>query len=148
MSRVGWTSTKIRAVETTGAASFAAAKAAGHIVSLAKISTIATTLGALAVTPAVLESEIITESAVVSDEEAVTASYYFANDYRILVEPACGASLSLVLLQRLREKYYTGPRAKKLRIVVIVCGGSAVSLELMNEWKERYVLPYESSATS
>lgn len=59
-SRVGWNNTTIKAVETTGAASFAAAKSAGRVVSLSKIDTIATTLGALAVTPATLETSIKT----------------------------------------------------------------------------------------
>ena len=54
-----------------GAASFAAAKAAGKVVSLPKISTIASTLGALAVTPATLSSPIATSSVVVSDKDAV-----------------------------------------------------------------------------
>eukprot|EP01031_Cornospumella_fuschlensis_P013530 gene13530-16544_t len=50
--RNNWTSTKILAVETTGTASFHAAKQAKEVVSLKCIDSIATTLGALQVTPA------------------------------------------------------------------------------------------------
>ena len=135
LERVGWLQTKILAVETEGAASFAAAKKAGKPTKIDKISTIATTLGALEVTGSTLESSIETISVVVSDESAVRACIQYADTYRQIVEPSCGASLSIVLLEELSEKYLK----KDETIVVIVCGGSAVSLELLDKWKRQFI---------
>lgn len=137
LSRVGWHNTVIQAVETDGAASFAAAKAAGTVTKLEKISSIASSLGALAVTPATLASSVRTDSVVVSDRDAVHACVDFLNDQRILVEPACGAALSLVYSPTLRQRYLPSS-LKKRRVVVIVCGGSAVSLDLLSGWMSTF----------
>ncbi len=52
----------------------------------------------------------------------------FADEHRVLVEPACGASLAAV--------YGKATPLEGLRpIVVIVCGGAGVSLKLLDEWK-------------
>jgi threonine dehydratase len=87
---------RIIAVETEGAASFAAAQKAGKPEPLSAITSIATSLGALAVTHGTLASadRIATESMVVSDKEAVRAMRRFADEQRVLVEPACGAALA------------------------------------------------------
>lgn len=120
---------KVFAVETEGAASFAAAKKAGRVVTLDKISTVASSLGVLSVTPATLISSIKTVSVTVTDQEAVKACLQFAEDFKaknLLVEPACGAALSLVSKDKLVT---SGDDEIKLQgvVVVIVCGGSAVS---------------------
>ena len=88
-------------METEGAASFAAAKSAGKPVPLEAITSIATSLGALSVTPGVLTTadSINTETMVVSDFEAVKAMRRFADEERVLVEPACGAALAGVYEQ-------------------------------------------------
>ena len=51
----------------------------------------------------------------------------FLKDHRILVEPACGASLSTV---------YKGCDflKDKKNIVIIVCGGVGVTLEQLKQW--------------
>lgn len=110
-------------------ASFAAAKREGRAVRLACVSGLATSLGALSVTPSVLDSRVATASLVVSDRSAVLACHSFARDYRALVEPACGAALSVLYSQEHRELL----RSYK-RVVVVVCGGSAVSRELLDSW--------------
>ena len=87
---------RIFACETEGAASFAAAKNAGEPVRIPAITSIATSLGALSVSSGTLTTAdtINTESLVVLDEEAVRSMRRFADDERILVEPACGAALA------------------------------------------------------
>ena len=56
-------------------------------------------------------------------------SVKFADEHRVLVEPACGASLSVVYdNDAVLEKYRN--------IVVIVCGGSKVDLDQIAEWKK------------
>jgi L-serine/L-threonine ammonia-lyase len=84
------------AVETDGAASFAAALAAGEPVTLPAITSIATSLGARRAMPRLLdlarEREII--NVVVSDAQSTQACVHFADATRVLVEPACGASIA------------------------------------------------------
>jgi len=85
MSEVGWADVPILAVETSGADSFAAAVAAGRLVTLPAITSIATTLGARTVAGEALawarRREIIPW--VVSDGDAVGACLRFADDHRV-----------------------------------------------------------------
>ena len=131
MHEVGWTDVPILAVETEGAASFAAAVRAGRLVTLDRITSVATTLGARRVAAKALEwteRHPITPWQV-TDPEAVDACVRFADEHRVLVEPACGASLATVYG---RAKPLEGLRP----IVIIVCGGAGVSLPLLDEWKK------------
>ncbi|KAL3939280.1 MAG: hypothetical protein SGARI_001429, partial [Bacillariaceae sp.] len=77
------------------------------------------------------------DSAICTDAEAVDACVQFAQDHRILVEPACGAALAIVYSERLRKLHLDdvsdGP------IVVEVCGGSGVNVDLLHQWKEQYL---------
>ena len=128
--RHGWQdSTKVVAVETSGAASFAKAHAAGEPVALTAITTIATSLGALSVTAGCLNTGVETVPYVVPDHHAVIGCRRFADDFKMLVEPACGAALSYVYCPKDDEASITAET-----IVVIVCGGSVVSVELMAQW--------------
>ena len=136
LERLGWTNTRIIAVETEGAASFAQALIAKEPVKLPKIDTVATSLGALSVTPASLASPIRTESLVVTDADTIRACLKFADDRKMLVEPACGAALAAVY----EDKYWEKIRTKGDEVVVvIVCGGSVVSVDLLNQWKNDYI---------
>lgn len=112
------------AVETEGAASFHAAVNAGHAVELEKISTVATSLGAKRVCNQALDyassHPIISE--LVTDAEAVRACRQFADDHRVVTEPACGASLACFYEQKAVIKPYRNP-------LVIVCGGATMSLD-------------------
>lgn len=131
MQRVGWEDVPIVAVETTGAASLAGAMAAGELVRLAKIDTIATTLGAATVAAEALAwtRRRPVQAWQVSDRAAVVACERFVDDHRVLVEPACGAGLAAVYdaAEPLRG---VGP------VLVIVCGGAGVSLALLRAWAE------------
>jgi len=131
MHDVGWTDVPVLAVETEGAASFAAAVRAGHLVTLDRITSVATTLGARRVAAKALDwtrrHPITTWQ--VTDRDAVDACVRFADEHRVLVEPACGASLAAV--------YGRAEPLEGLRpIVIIICGGAGVSLRLLDEWKK------------
>lgn len=135
--RHGWSDkTTVIGVETEGAASFAAAKIVGKPVRLGKIDTIATTLGALEVTSSVLDPQINSKSEVVTDKQAVKACLKFADEFRHVVEPSCGAALSLLYDKKLASKHFL----PMTNVVVIVCGGSAVSLDLLAFWKNKFSL--------
>ncbi len=132
MHEVGWKETPVLAVETEGAASFAASVQAGRLVTLDRITSIATTLGARAVAAEALawtKRHPITPW-LVTDRAALDACLRFADDHRVLVEPACGASLSAVYNR-------AGPLAGLGPVVVIVCGGAGVSLRLLEEWDKK-----------
>ena len=131
MERNGYTRTKIIAVETKGAASFAVAPRR-----LETIDSVATSLGSLYVVPSTLESKIDTISMVVSDTEAVKACYKYAEEHRTLVEPACGAALAALSPQREAELLEMGIKSA----IVVVCGGSAVSIDLLQDYKRRAAL--------
>ncbi|KAL3917807.1 MAG: hypothetical protein SGILL_004534, partial [Bacillariaceae sp.] len=83
---------KVIASETEGASSFGQAWKAGKVVTLPGIDSIATSLGATSVTPVALERaknhKGKFDSAICTDAEAVDACVQFAQDHRILVEPA------------------------------------------------------------
>lgn len=133
MHAVGWTDVPVLAVETEGAASLAGAMAAGQVVALDRITSLATTLGARAVAEEALEwtKRHPIRSVVVSDRTAVQACLRFADDHRVLVEPACGAGLSVIYDRAPELREVDGP------VLVIVCGGAGVSMALLRAWDER-----------
>jgi len=133
-------STKLIAVETKGAESFAQALEKGELITLPKITSIALSLGATRVTPRALryglEEKERVKSVVVSDDQACGACVRFADGERMMVEPACGAALAVVYEKLLGKEGGLGLGLEKdSKVVVVVCGGVGVSLELLNEWK-------------
>lgn len=89
LRRNGWADVPIVAVETDGASSFAQSIRAGYRVTLEKITSVATPLGAKQVCEQAFaySKEHPIRSAVVSDKAAVLACERFLIDQRILVEP-------------------------------------------------------------
>lgn len=133
MHDVGWNEVPVYAVETVGAASFAAAITAGRVVAIESIETIAKSLGARAVCQQALEwtKSHLVFSKVVSDSSAVKACLRFSEDHQLFVEPACGASLSLC--------YDQDPDLMNDKtILVIVCGGAAVTPKMIHDWAGYY----------
>ena len=106
---------------------------------LPSINTIAKTLGAKRVAQEALEwtkkHKIL--PVLVSDKQAVDACLKFADHHRTLVEPSCGAGLAViydnlpVLQEVLKGK-------KNPTILMIVCGGNAVSLQMLQDWKQQF----------
>ena len=145
LNRVGWgTTTKVFAAETAGAASFAAAKTAGggRAVRLDKIDTVASSLGALSVTTGCLVDRPVTESIVVTDAEAVAACIQFADEHKVLTEPACGAALATVMTPKYVDQILAslgGRDTVPKDVVVIACGGSIVSVDLLERWRKSYL---------
>lgn len=130
LQRNGMDDVPVLCVETEGAASLAGALAADELIELEQIATIATSLGAKKVAQQAFAYRLRHElaSLVVSDLQALDACLKFADDHRVLVEPACGASLAAV---------YEGAEwlKDKKSILLIVCGGAGVTIEQLNRWK-------------
>lgn len=129
LHRNGWGHIPIIAVETEGAASFHAAAKAGHAVQLNTIGSIATSLGAKRVCDQAVKwyLEHPVHSVLVSDKSAVAACESFLADHRVLVEPACGASLALA--------YDKSPALKAFTtVLVVVCGGATATADQLKQW--------------
>lgn len=130
LHRNGWSDIPVFAVETTGAASFNAAVTAGHTVELERITSIATSLGAKRVCEKALywSKNHPIHSVVVSDQSALSACERFLTDHRILVEPACGASLAVAYEHQAELQHFKN-------ILVVVCGGATATLDQIREWE-------------
>jgi len=129
LKRNNWKDIPILAVETKGADSLRAASLANKHVGIDSISSIATSLGAKKIARRAFEllNEHRIISHVVTDDDAINGCYNFLEDHRIIVEPACGASLSAVY----NECDFLKDRKT---IVVIVCGGVGVTMKQLEEW--------------
>ncbi len=122
LSRYGWEDVAIIAVETLGADSLARAVEAGRPVRLPEITSSVKTLGANQVCDEAFRvtQEFRVIPVVVSDEEATRPCSQFLDDHRMLVEPACGAALSVL--------YNRHPALDEFKnVLVIVCGGISFS---------------------
>ncbi len=129
LRRNGMESVPVFAVETVGADSLSQALAAGAPVELPRIASIATSLGARQVAQQAFERAAgwPVKSMVVSDQAAVSACLKFMDDQRVVVEPACGASLAAV--------YADAPQLAAFRnLLVIVCGGVTATVAQLNKW--------------
>lgn len=140
MDELNWSSqTKVVAVETDGAHSLNAALKAKEHITLPGITSIATSLGCPHVSAQTykLAQRPNVRSCVLSDAEAVMGCIRLADDERLLVEPACGVSAALCYNGKL-EEVLGHPVTPDMKIIVIVCGGSNVTLEQLAEWREEY----------
>ncbi len=135
LRRNGLGGVPVIAVETDGAASFAAALAEGTAVTLPAIRSIATSLGARRVMPHLLElaREHQIVSVVASDAQAVQGCVQFADATRVLVEPACGASIAALDVHPEVFKRFKAP-------LLDVCGGMGVSLARLAQWRTEFGL--------
>jgi L-serine/L-threonine ammonia-lyase len=132
LHQVGWADVPVVTVETHGADSFAASVAAKRLITLERITSIATTLAARTVAAEALAwtSRHPVTPWTVTDRAAVDACLRFADDHRILVEPACGAALATVYDN-------AAVLSGRAPVLVIVCGGAGASLELLREWDRK-----------
>lgn len=117
------------AVETAGTASLNQSLRAGKIVDLEAITGVATSLGAKRVCEQAFRwsQEHPVRSVVVSDRAALAACERFLADHRLLVEPACGASLALAYER-------SAALAGLTRVLFVVCGGATASLDQIRAW--------------
>lgn len=124
--RNNWGDVGLLAVETAGAASYAAALKYGAPVEISTISSQATSLGAKIVCQRSYEltTELMIKSVVLSDTDAFQGSADLLATHRLLTEPACGVSIAA--LAKLKDHF---PEAH--RVVVIVCGGVGISVEML-----------------
>ena len=131
----------VAAVETHGADSLAHSIRQGKLSALTAITSQANSLGALCVaektfTNAVSPPSGVTVSNIVgSDAEAARGILRLADELRLQVELACGISLEAVMSGKLKEAITEfNPQS---RVVVVVCGGSNISAEMIVDYRNR-----------
>lgn len=136
LQRHGLSRVPVIAVETEGAASFHAALQAGHPVELERITSVATSLGARRVCDQAVRWAALhpIRSVVISDRSALSACEQFLADHRLLVEPACGASLALPYENAVALSEFP-------RILVVVCGGATASIDQIRDWASKLASP-------
>ena len=124
LHRNGWGHIPVVAVETQGADSLAQSVAAGQRITLAAITSVATSLGARQVCAEAFDwtRRHAVHPVVVTDAQSLAACKRFLDDQRVLVEPACGAALAA--LDALPDALQAARR-----VLVVVCGGVTASAE-------------------
>ncbi|PKY04196.1 putative L-serine dehydratase [Aspergillus campestris IBT 28561] len=132
---------RVVAAETQGADSLAYSLRAGSLQSLQAITSQATSLGAVCVAPKVLESALSPPAGVEvvsfvgSDGDAARGVVRLADEMRLQVELACGISVEAAVAEKLKTSVPgLGPDG---RVVVVVCGGSNVTAEMIAEYRLR-----------
>jgi len=137
----------VLAVETEGAASLNECVKTGNHATLDAITSIATSLGARKVSEKTyewLQSEIL-HCITVKDWEAAMSCVRFADDARFVVEVSCGATIAPAYFagsdgeNRLR-KAFEKPSLPwdEHNVVLVVCGGSSVSLDVLDKYRNEY----------
>ncbi|SCU77272.1 LAMI_0A00452g1_1 [Lachancea mirantina] len=130
-------SVPIIAVETEGSDVMAKSLRAGERVELNKISTVASSLGSPYLAEFAYQSarKYGSKSVVLSDWEVVSTTLKFADEFNIITEPACGASLHLGYYPDIVATSLERNLTPKDIIVVIACGGSCMSYEELLSFK-------------
>ncbi|KAL2821094.1 tryptophan synthase beta subunit-like PLP-dependent enzyme [Aspergillus granulosus] len=131
---------RVLAVETKGADSLALALRERGLKSLPAITSLATSLGALQVAPQTLKNALSppagveVSSVVGSDAEAARGSIRLADEARLQVELACGISVE-VGSSAARLKEFVPDLTPETRVVIIVCGGSNITSEMLVQYR-------------
>ena len=133
LRRHGWDAAPVVAVETTGADSLAQSLAAGERVTLPAITSIATSLGARQVARQAFDEarRHPVRPVVVSDAQAVDGCLAFAREHRVVVEPACGASIAATLAGG-------AAFADARTVLVVACGGVSSTYEQLQAWRDGF----------
>jgi threonine dehydratase len=112
-------SVRVWGVETEGADCMSKSLAAGRIVTLDSIASVARTLGAPAPSERTLEMarRLLESVTVVPDREAVAAMKLILERMKVLTEPA--ASCTLAAAERLKDNF-----SSERHVVLVFCGGN------------------------
>jgi L-serine/L-threonine ammonia-lyase len=132
LERNGLRDLPIIAVETQGADCLTRSLVADENVAIPAITSVATSLGANKVADHAFHIARTRDvrSFVVSDLEALDACERFLHDHRVLVEPACGASLAVLYSPKV-SAHLDGFESA----LVVVCGGATATLDNIKEWR-------------
>ncbi|KAK3699477.1 catabolic L-serine/threonine dehydratase [Vermiconidia calcicola] len=138
-----WDKTTVVAMETEGAASLGRSLEKGEHVTLPKITSQATTLGATRVSERTYELATKyratgkVRNAILTDAEAAMGCWRFADDERTLVELSCGVTMALCYGGRLKKALGRAVHPDE-KVVMVVCGGHGVTLGMIGQWRQEF----------
>ncbi len=123
---------RVFGVETDGANAMARSLAAGGLIDMPAITSIARTLGAPRVSDFTLRhvQELVEEVMVVDDSEAFDALKFILERAKILTEPAAACCLAAA-------RRHAGTFAPNEKLVILLCGGNA-SMQDLSQWQARF----------
>lgn len=140
LAECGMPDVPVLAVETNGAQSLARSVEMNELITLDAITSIATTLGARTVSAKSFENakRPNVKTLVLEDRDAISGCLDLAENHRILVEASCGVTIAAAGSKQLRTLF---PHlTEKSNVVIIVCGGSNVTLDLLEKYKKQFSL--------
>ena len=133
-----WEDVPVLTVETIGADSLNQSVTEKRLVTLPAIVSFAKSLGAKTVAKAALDAALNNPviSHVVTDKDCMKTLLNFLDDEKLLVEPACAASL---------VPFYNGDISRLMmehsilknvnNVAVIVCGGTQINMKMVEKWR-------------
>jgi L-serine/L-threonine ammonia-lyase len=130
-------------METVGADALAQSLDADEHITLPAITSIATSLGAIRVSERAFElaregrANGTILNAVLTDAEAAMGCWRLADDERLLVDIACGVNVAICYGGRLQRILGRAVKAEE-KIVIVLCGGSGISIELLEAWRREF----------
>jgi L-serine/L-threonine ammonia-lyase len=138
LDKAGWSDVPVLAMETAGADSLNQSLKKGSHITLPGITSLATSLGAVRVSDRTYElaQRPNVKSVVLRDGEAAMGLSRLADDEKLLVELACGVSTAVCYDSRLK-KLLPGLKEDS-KVVIVLCGGSNVTVEMVAEWRETF----------
>lgn len=63
-----------------------------------------------------------------------------SDDHRMIVEPACGATLAAIYSDVIPQLQREGKLGAIKSAFVVVCGGASVTLSALDQWKQQFGL--------
>lgn len=140
LERAGWADVPILALETKGADCLNKSLQAGEVVTLPAITSKARCLGARRCAGKAFElgQRPNVRSAALSDETATRACLRLADEERLLVELACGVNVAVCYEESMLADILGRQLSSDDIVVVILCGGSDVDLETVEQWRKEY----------
>ncbi|KAI9729050.1 MAG: hypothetical protein M1828_000135 [Chrysothrix sp. TS-e1954] len=138
LEKAGWENVPVVAMETIGTDCFSQSIKAKSLVTLPKITSKARCLGARRCAGKALELGLRpnVRSAVVTDEVAARACLRLANEERLIVELACGVNVAVCYEDGMLARVLDDDVSKDDVVVVVLCGGSDVDLDSIQEWRQ------------
>ncbi|KAI9146187.1 tryptophan synthase beta subunit-like PLP-dependent enzyme [Paraphysoderma sedebokerense] len=141
LTKPEWKDVNVISVETHLSNTLQQSILAGEPVHMANPTSVATSLVSTRCTKKLLDlcknNPVIPFS--VSDAMAADACRKFADDHKLLVEPSTGAVLSVVYTSIIKD--LVSDLDPNAHVVCIVCGGSLVTLDDLDVWKQKYKDP-------
>lgn len=122
-------------VETRGCHVFNTSMMLDKVVSFKTISTIATSLGTTNITKETFDyaKRYGTKSIVLDDSDVIKTCLRYTQDFNMVIEPACGASVHMAYHTNILEEALDTKLSKDDIVLVIACGGSSTTTQDLEE---------------